>query len=177
MSNVFSPRDYFVSSASDGYFVFNMTKSPAGLTPVLVADYSTWEEAARKTRLLGLTHGVNAWGRRDHHEGYVELVMASHPQAPWTEPWHVLDREVVNERVPRVSGIYLIGSGRPAFVGATDDLQARLLFHLTEPGSCLLEISPLLFSFKPTAVPEDRLILRSQLVRWWEPRCNSSVLV
>jgi hypothetical protein len=168
---VFSPRDYLISPSSQRYFLFQMVRSSPGLVPVLIADYPTWDEAARKGRLLGLTQGVHAWGRRDGEELYSELVMAQHPHAPWPEPWFPFERECVDE-APRAPGVYVIGDGRPAFIGDTDDLAARLSYHLTEPGICLEDVRPLLFSYRATRPPEDRNALRTHLVRTWLPRCN-----
>jgi hypothetical protein len=169
---VFSIRDYVVAPTDPGFTLVRMQKSAAGLAPALVTDFSTWEEAWRKARLLAMMEGVHAWAAPDGNDRYVELVMAYHEHAPWTGPWRPLDREVLAREVPREAGVYLLGSGRPVFAGDTDDLYARLMFHLAEPGPCL-GVAPLLFSWKSTDTATDRRDLLARLVRWWAPPCNS----
>jgi len=170
---LFSPRDYVIAPTSPGYSLVQIHKSPDGLSPGFVNSYETWEEASRKVYLLAQMEGVHAWGRRDGEERYYELVMAQHPHAPWPEPWQVFDRETVEQDVPRTAGVYVVGNGRPMFAGETDDLQARLSFHLAEPGTCLRDIAPLLFSYKSSNNHEDAHVLLRQIVRWWRPPCNS----
>jgi hypothetical protein len=169
---VFSIRDYVIAPGDPGFTLVRMQKSAAGLAPTLVTDFTTWEEAWRKARLLAMMEGVHAWASSDRKDGFVELVMAHHEHAPWTPPWRPLDRETVAREVRREPGVYMLGAGRPMFVGDTHDLQARLMFHLAEPLPCL-RANPLLFSCKPAATPDDRKDLLARLVRWWAPPCNS----
>jgi hypothetical protein len=170
---LFSPRDYVIAPTSPGYSLVQIHKSPDGLSPGFVTAYDTWEEASRKVYLLAVMEGVHAWGRRDGEDCYCELVMAQHPHAPWPEPWQVFDRETVEEEAPRTPGVYVVGNGRPMFAGETDDLRARLSFHLSEPAICLREIAPLLFSYRAAADHEDAHVLLRRIVRWWKPPCNS----
>jgi hypothetical protein len=112
-------------------------KSPDGLSPIFVTDYETWEEASRKVHLLALMEGVHAWARREEGGPYCELVMAQHPHAPWPEAWYPFDHDTIDQYAPHAAGVYVIGDGRPTFVGETDDLRARLTFHHSDPGHCL----------------------------------------
>jgi hypothetical protein len=169
---VFTIRDYVVAPSHPGFTLVRMQKSAIGLAPAPVTDFSTWEEAWRKARLLAMMEGVHAWASSDRKDGFVELVMAHHEHAPWAWPWRPLDRETIMREVRRESGVYLLGAGRPMFIGETDDLYARLMFHLAEPLPCL-QVRPLLFSCKPAATVDDRKQLLARLVRWWAPPCNS----
>jgi hypothetical protein len=169
---LFSPRDYVVSPAFPGYAVVQIYKSPEGLSPSFVTEYETWEEASRKVHLLALIEGVHAWARREEEGAYCELVMAQHPHAPWAEAWYPFDHDMVDQHAPHAAGIYVIGNGRPVFVGETDDLRTRLSFHQSEPGHCMKDLSPLLFSCKITPAREETHLLLKRIIRWWRPACN-----
>jgi hypothetical protein len=170
---LFSPRDYVVSPAFPGYAVVQIHKSPEGLSPNFVTDYATWEEASRKVHLLALMEGVHAWARRDDEAAYCELVMAQHPHAPWPEPWYPFDQAAIEQHAPHAAGLYVIGNGRPTFVGETGDLRARLSFHRSDPGHCLQDVTPLLFSCKVAPAREETHVLLKRIIRWWRPACNS----
>ena len=169
---LFSPRDYVISPAFPGYAVVQIRKSSDGLSPSFVTDYATWEEASRKVHLLALMEGVHAWARREDKGPYYELVMAQHPHAPWPEAWYAFDRDTIDEYAPHASGVYVIGNGRPVFVGETDDLRTRLRFHFSDPGVCLQDVAPLLFSCKVAPVREETHVLLKRIIRWWRPPCN-----
>ena len=169
---LFSPRDYVLSPAFPGYAVVQIHKSPTGLSPSFVTDYETWEEASRKVHLLALMEGVHAWARREEEGPYCELVMAQHPHAPWPEAWYPFNRAAIEQHAPHEEGLYVIGNGRPVFVGETDDLRTRLSFHLSEPGHCLQDVAPLLFSCKITPAREETHVLLKRIIRWWRPPCN-----
>jgi hypothetical protein len=169
---LFSPRDYVIAAANPGFTLVRMQRAVTGLTPAVVTDCGTWEEATRKARLLALMEGVHAWASPDGRDEYTELVMAHHEYAPWTQPWHVLNRDTLAREIPREPGVYLIGNGRPSYVGESDDVYARLMFHLADGGPCL-EVNPLLFSCKLTPTVNERRDLLARLVRWWKPPCNS----
>ena len=170
---LFSPRDYVLSPAFPGYAVVQIHKSPEGLSPSFVTDYETWEEASRKVHLLALMEGVHAWARREEEGPYCELVMAQHPHAPWPEAWYPFDHDTIDQYAPHAAGVYVIGNGRPTFVGETDDLRARLTFHHSDPGHCLQDVAPPLFSCKVTPAREETHVLLKRIIRWWRPPCNS----
>ena len=170
---LFSARDYVISPAFPGYAVVQIHKSPTGLSPSFVTDFPTWEEASRKVHLLALMEGVHAWARREEDGPYCELVMAQHPHAPWSEAWYGFDRNTVDQQAPREAGVYVIGNGRPMFIGETKDLRTRLRFHLSDPGYCLREVAPLLFSCKVAPAGEETHMLLKRIIRWWRPPCNS----
>ncbi|HEX5070020.1 MAG TPA: hypothetical protein VFV78_07365 [Vicinamibacterales bacterium] len=169
---VFSLRDYVVTANDPGYTLVRMQKSGTGLLPAIVTDFSTWEEAIRKARLLALMEGVRAWASPDGNDRFIELVIADHEHAAWAGAWRPFDRETLAHEVGREPGIYLLGNGRPLYAGDTDDLYARLMFHLAEPNPCL-QVSPLLFSCKRLDSPADRQDLLERLIHWWAPPCNS----
>ena len=170
---MFSERDYVVSGGSSGYYLLRMEGPAAQLSPVWITEYTTWAEASRKARLAALAEGVHAWGRQSDATDYVELVMAQHPHAPWSSPWHPFDRKWVDNSVPRASGIYMLGDGHPAFIGHSDNMHMRLVSHLLEPLSCLDDVEPLLFSFHPDQPGRDWEQLHGHLVSNWKPRCNN----
>jgi hypothetical protein len=171
---LFSERDYVVSGGlSSGYYLLRMEGPAAHLSPVWVTEYTTWEEASRKARLAALAEGVHAWGRESDTSDYIELVMAQHPHAPWWNPWHPFDRTWVDKAVPRVSGIYILGDGHPAFIGHSNNLHTRLVSHLLEPLGCLADVQPLLFSVHPDQPGRDWKQLHGHLVSNWKPRCNN----
>jgi hypothetical protein len=170
---LFSPRDYVIAAADPGFTLVRMQKAAAGLTPSFVTDCATYEEATRKARLLALMEGVHAWASPSDRDEYTELVMAYHEHAPWAQPWHVLDRGTLAVEIQRGPGVYLIGDGRPRFIGESDDVYARLMFHLADLEPCM-KVTPLLFSCKMTPTGPERRDLLARLLRWWKPPCNSN---
>jgi hypothetical protein len=101
--------------------------------------------------------------------------MAQHPHAPWPEAWYLFDHDTIAQHAPRAAGAYVIGNGRPMFVGETDDLRTRLSHHHSDPGYCLHDVAPLLFSCKVSPAREETQVLLKRIIRWWRPPCNSIV--
>jgi hypothetical protein len=67
---------------------------------------------------------------------------------------YVFTHRAVLDKAPKASGVYSIFTPkRWVHVGASDDIQQSLFYHLNDPGACLQQFSQLSFSFelKPPA--------------------------
>jgi hypothetical protein len=85
--------------------------------------------------------------------------------------WHALTADAVQAHAPAEPGIYVLRSLTPVYVGDTDNLRERLLYHLREPWACPAA-APLQFSIRPLEAPDRRSEQAADLIAWWAPPCN-----
>jgi excinuclease UvrABC nuclease subunit len=78
----------------------------------------------------------------------------------------------VRKNAPESSGVYGLSNGREwLFIGEANNIRARLLEHLKETDTLLMNRGPTGFTFEecPTC---DRILRQNALVRQFEPVCN-----
>ncbi len=79
---------------------------------------------------------------------------------------------VVLREAPPYSGVYGLSNALGwIYVGETDDIQARLLAHLEEPGAFGVRGAPTGFSFELSS-PNERLARQRQIIVEFDPACN-----
>jgi hypothetical protein len=91
---------------------------------------------------------------------------------PWAEtqlPWN---RSVILSEVPAEAGVYAIWRDTTClYVGASYDLERRLLEHFNGSNACIIRAQPTTFGFE-LAVGLRRVERQCTLVRELNPLCN-----
>lgn len=78
----------------------------------------------------------------------------------------------VGKNAPESSGVYGLSNGREwIFIGEANNIRARLMEHLEETDTLLMNRMPTGFTFAECS-PRDRVIRQDALVRQFEPFCN-----
>jgi excinuclease UvrABC nuclease subunit len=81
----------------------------------------------------------------------------------------------VQQNAPAMSGVYGLSNAREwIFVGETDNIKAKLLEHLQETHTRLLEQGPTGFVFEVCAA-YDRMGRQERLIQEYQPVCNRRV--
>jgi len=78
----------------------------------------------------------------------------------------------IRNNAPESSGVYGLSNGREwLFIGEANNIQARLLEHLSETDTLLMDRGPTGFSFEecPSC---NRTVRQDVLVRRFQPVCN-----
>jgi predicted GIY-YIG superfamily endonuclease len=78
----------------------------------------------------------------------------------------------VRKNAPESSGVYGLSNRREwLFIGEASNIQARLLEHLEETGTLLMNRGPTGFTFEE-CLPSNRIDRQNALIRELEPFCN-----
>ena len=94
-------------------------------------------------------------------------------------PWrgysgYLFTRPSVFANAPTGSGVYALWAGQTlVYVGESDDLQRRLLEHLTNPGPCLRLYAALAFGYEVNPTVTERRERRDELIAEFNPACNA----
>jgi hypothetical protein len=87
--------------------------------------------------------------------------------------WCVYLRWAVDKYAPALPGLYMVRFVTPIYVGDTDNLRERLLFHLEGLSTCPeARQGPLEFCFEVEESADVRSRRASDLIEWWSPPCN-----
>lgn len=83
--------------------------------------------------------------------------------------------ESVRKNAPEVSGVYGLSNAREwIFIGETNNIQARLMEHLKETDTELVNRRPTGFAFERCS-PVERIYRQNALVQQFEPFCNRRI--
>lgn len=78
----------------------------------------------------------------------------------------------INRYVPAVSGVYgIYGRNGLLYVGETNDMERRLLEHLSEPGTCIQRLGPTSCGWEEVA-SSGRVSRQNELILQLKPACN-----
>jgi len=78
----------------------------------------------------------------------------------------------VRQNAPNRSGVYgLYTAGKWIYVGESNDIQRRLLEHLSETGTCIKRWAPTGFLYELVDVA-SRVARQNTLIRELDPECN-----
>jgi hypothetical protein len=162
-------NDISVTPGLHGFVISRVRGDGGGWVPVKTV--ATWAEAIFKALIFATVTGGRVVASRldDNFE------VVDEPRR-WIGPhqaWLPFEQDVVQKHVPRVPGIYALRGAAPIFVGDTENLQDRLLYHLREPLPCREAETGLLFFFETVPQPALRSERVTDLIRWWALPCNS----
>ena len=136
----------------------------------LLKTAGTWDTAVRKARYLGAVTPARVWASRDG-EAVEPLVFP--PNGPDDRhEWLPFDRTSVLAHAPDGPGLYALCGRRPLYIGETENVRERLLYHLEIPLECPEARGPLRFAFAAMGAQPQRGDQKSRLVACWSPPCN-----
>jgi hypothetical protein len=163
-----APGDVTLSPTFPGFIIGQVSRD-TGQWVALDSD-ATWPAALWKAHYYARVRGVRALVSRDGEAFHV-----ADPDRLWLGgdlAWHPHDTASVAAHAPAAPGVYVLRSLTPVFVGHTENLRERLLYHLREPWSCPEAAAPLQFCVRPLDVAESRSDVTADLIAWWTPPCN-----
>jgi hypothetical protein len=164
---LYLPGDITVSPDRAGYMI-GVTVAEREFS--VIATGLPWALAIQRAHIYSVTHG----GR----------VLVSRNGAPFEEldaqeawlgvdrVWRLHDRATVFAHAPATAGVYVLRATTPIYIGETQNLRERLLYHLTSPSECAQRFGALEFSvqeFVSIALQSRRA---ARLQGWWLPPCN-----
>ncbi len=82
--------------------------------------------------------------------------------------------ESILRNAPEASGVYGLFSAFWIYIGAAENIQARILKHLEGDDPCIVRYRPSGFAFE-LAAPRDRHHRRMFLMKELQPLCNREV--
>lgn len=78
----------------------------------------------------------------------------------------------IRKNAPESSGVYGLSNGREwIFIGEANNIRARLMEHLQETGTLLMDRMPTGFTLEE-CLPSHRAARQDLLIRQFEPFCN-----
>ena len=83
----------------------------------------------------------------------------------------LFQRESILRNAPESSGVYGLFSAFWIYVGAAENIRARILKHLEGDDPCIVRYRPSGFAFELVA-PRDRYHRRMHLAKELQPLCN-----
>jgi hypothetical protein len=162
-----SPGDITISPDPSGYVIGEITADEAGWREL--ESVPTWAAALRAAGL-----------RCQSDEGRVLVSREGEPMQVldlrrlWLgqeRRWQAFDYHRIVWQVPPSPGIYVLRGLTPVFVGETDNLRERLLYHLLD-WSCDVTTDPLEFCYEVVDAGTLRTARAADLISWWSPPCN-----
>lgn len=91
---------------------------------------------------------------------------------PLQETYFHFRRESVTAHAPRAAGVYALWSKEFwIYVGASSDIQDRLLHHLARDNECITQGRPTAFGFELIDDPVERAARQMALIRDLMPLC------
>jgi hypothetical protein len=86
--------------------------------------------------------------------------------------WWPHEPMTIAEHAPTGPGVYVLRALTPIYIGETDNLRERLLYHFQHPGGCEGQQGALEFCCHESASSDDRARETARLIDWWLPPCN-----
>ena len=163
----FTPGDVTVTPASPGYNIGIV--DGAGWRFVNTAE--TWAQAVRKASWLSGVRGGRVWGSREGVS--FDPLIFEQIGLDGDYGWFALDARMIDERAPSAGGIYVLRAKAPIYIGETENLRERLLFHLENPFPRDRADGAIVFACKVIDAADKRHQRNLELVTWWKPPCNA----
>ncbi len=86
--------------------------------------------------------------------------------------WFYFTRDSITANAPNASGVYaLFKDGQWIYFGESNDIQRRLLEHLTQAGTCILQNAPTGFQFE-LVVADQRVVRQNHWIAGNATPCN-----
>lgn len=162
----FTLGDVTVTPASPGYNIGIVDR--AGWRFLNTAE--TWAQAIRKASWFSTMRGGRVWGSRDGH--LLDPLVFEPLGFDGDYVWLPFNAASIHLHAPGAPGIYVLRAVRPIYIGESESLRDRLLFHLENPLPCRDASAELMFTFKVIEVPDKRIRRSRELITWWKPACN-----
>lgn len=160
--------DISVSPDNDGFTVGVVDDVRKTWVPVSMG--MAWAAAIRRAYAYSLVRRARILTSRTGKE--FELL---DPHTIWLgAEWHWRAHEpmAIASHAPEAPGIYVLRALTPIYVGETDNLRERLLYHFHQPGVCEGQQGALEFCCQEFASPDERARETARLIDWWLPPCN-----
>jgi hypothetical protein len=116
------------------------------------------------------TSAFSSEPRRAEPDGS-EAAAGSMPFAENRYSRFLFQRESILRNAPESSGVYGLFSAFWIYIGAAEDIRARILKHLEGDDPCIVRYRPSGFAFE-LALPRDRHHRRMYLMKELQPLCN-----
>ena len=162
--------DLTVSPAPPGFIVGQV--SADGSHWNAIDSEPTWGAAVWKAYFYSCARNHRVFVSR--HGDQLELLDPPRIGLGPDQDWRAHTAASVTKHAPRAAGVYILRSIAPVFIGETDNLQERLLYHLHEPLACHDTAIPLEFAFETFESTERRSRRATDLIDWWAPPCNQT---
>lgn len=141
-------------------------------TWVPVSMGMAWAAAIRRAYAYSLVRRARILTSRTGQE--FELL---DPQAVWLGgdwQWRPHEPISIAHHAAAGPGIYVLRALTPIYIGETDNLRERLLYHFHHPGFCQEQQGALEFCCQTYASADERAREAARLIAWWLPPCNQA---
>ncbi len=169
-SEIPSAGDVTVSPDEHGYTVGRVTLD--GRTIVPVSAGLRWPLALSRAHRYSRAERSRVFAKRAGRE--FELVDEYRLWLDANRVWHAHVEDVVRKQAPAKPGVYVLRAVLPVYVGETEDLRERLLYHLAHPGECERRMGRLEFTVQEFVSADLRVRRAADLLSWWMPPCNQT---
>lgn len=162
--------DISVSPDNDGYTVGLVDETRKTWVPVSMG--MAWAAAIRRAYAYSLMRHARILTSRTGQE--FQLL---DPHAVWLGSewqWRPHEPLSIAQHAPEAPGIYVLRALTPIYIGETENLRERLLYHVQHPGPCEEQQGALEFCCQEYASAEERARDAARLVEWWSPPCCQS---
>jgi len=164
-----SGSDISVTPGVHGYVISRLRGESSVCVPVKTEV--TWREAIFGALTLAAAAGGRVLASR--RGGPFEIVDENRRWLGPEQYWLPYEEHVVRKHAPEVPGLYALRGSAPIFLGDTENLRERLLYHLRDPLPCPQALNQLLFCCEPVLDPSIRSERAIDLITWWTLPCNS----
>ena len=141
---------------------------------IALGQTPNWAETLRRMRFYTRAYEARALVSRDGLR--FRLFDETRVWLDADRPWMPLNDDEVRRSVPTSPGLYVVRAVTPLFVGDTDSLRDRLLYHLRTPWACAeARDGHLEVCFEEVQSARARSIRTRDLIDWWLPPCNQTM--
>jgi hypothetical protein len=160
--------DISVSPDNDGFTVGLVDESRKTWVPISMG--MAWAAAIRRAYAYSLLrHGRILTSRTGRTFELLD------PQSVWLGTkwdWRPHEPMSIAQHAPETPGIYVLRALTPIYIGETDNLRERLLYHFHHAGACEEQQGALEFCCQEYASADERARETARLIDWWWPPCN-----
>lgn len=163
--------DISVSPDNDGFTVGLVDDVRKAWMPISMG--MAWAAAIRRAYAYSLVRRARILTSRNGQE--FELL---DPHRVWLGVewhWRPLEPMSITRSVPDRPGLYVLRALTPIYIGETENLRERLLYHVQHPDPCEEQQGALEFCCEEHASADERSVEAKRLIDWWLPPCNQGV--